>query len=242
MLIITSLVVAILLLSTVVYVTEIEKNAPVYVADGDSGLSAVKQAAVHTLVSALANISMGGDRGVLTDDLNRFKSALENHRYNAISELDFTVSNSAPYSDGIWINWSNNGKSVSSIFVVFALNSTGNSASYYSEYAINVTSSIISSGTYIQVNESQNQVTVTCNVFNEDEPASAGNLTLYYEQNDTAPWVPATSTNIIDWGNGTYVASFLVGTIAQNYSLPISVNCVDARGVSVWTNTTCVQK
>ena len=241
MLIITSLVVVLLLISTVVYVKDIEKNVPVYIAEGDQGLSAVKQDGLHTLVSALANISMGGNRNVLSEDLNRLKSAVENHQYKAISELDFEASNSAPYSNGVWISGGNNGTSVSSIYVLFTLNSTGNSASYYSEYAINVTSSITSSGTYIPVNESANQVTVTCNVFNEGKPASADNLTFYFEQNGTA-WVPATSSSIIDRGDGTYVASFLAQSVAQNTSLPILLNLVDSRGISVWTNITCIQK
>jgi len=239
MLIITSLVVVLLLLSTVVYVTEIEKNAPVFVADANSGLFALKQAAVHTLVSALGNVSKGGDPNILAENLNRFKSSVESHSYNAILDLNFTMWNAAPYSDGFWINWGNNGESISSISALFALNSTGNSANYYSEFAINISSSISVSGTYASLNASHYQVTVTCNILNEGKPASINDITLYYKQNDPAVWTPATPTNIIDWGNGTYLTSFQAQNINQNNPLPISANCIDTRAISMWTNTTC---
>jgi hypothetical protein len=241
MLIITSLVVALLLLSTIVYVTDIEKNAPVFVSNGNSGLSAIKQAAAHTLVSALANITNGGDRSVLADDLNRFKSVVENHSYNAISELNFEEVNTAPYSEGVWIFHGSDGEGISSVIVNFALNSTGNSASYYSEYAIKVTSSISINGNYTSIDENQTQVVVTCRVFNEGAPASADNLTVYYKQNETSVWVPAILANTTDYGNGTYLSFFHLQDITQNRQLLISINCVDNRGVSVWAETTCLQ-
>jgi hypothetical protein len=242
MLVITSLVVALLLLSTVVYVTEIEKNAPAFVPHGNSGLTVLKQATTHTLISALANISNGGDRSAIVRNLNIFKLAVERYSYNTISELNFTVLNSTPYSEGIWISPGNDGECISSVFANLVFNSSGNSASYYSEYAINVTSSIRVNGSYSSLNESHIQVTVTCSVFNEDKPSTAGNLTFYYRQKSTAIWAPATSTNIVDWGNGTYLASFVAQDINQNEPLLISTNCIDSRGVSVSTNTTCLQR
>ena len=241
MLIITSLVVVLLLVSTIVYVTDIEKNTPVFVSEGNSGLSALKQAAAHTLTSALANITNGGNRSVLTDDLNHLKSAVESHSYNAISELNFAQSNTVPYSDGVWIFQGTDGKGISSVQVDFTLNSTGNSASYYSEYAINVTSSIQISGNYTLIDENQSQVMVSSKVFNEGKPASASNLTFYYEQNRTTVWVLVVSTNTIDYGNGTYLSFFNAQGTIPNGQLPISVNCVDTRGVSVWANTICLQ-
>jgi hypothetical protein len=242
MLIITSLVVVLLLLSTIVYVTDIEKKAPVFIPEGNSGLSEVKQAAAHTLVSALANITNGGNRSVLADDLNRFKSAVESHSYNAISELNFAELNAAPYSEGFWISHYTDGEGISSAMVSFVLNSTGNSASYYSEYSINVTSSISIMGNYTSIDENQSRVMVTCKVFNEGKPASASNLTFYYKQNGTTFLVPAILTNTIDYGNGTYLSFFYAQGITQNGQLLISVNCVDTRGVSVWANATCLQR
>jgi hypothetical protein len=241
MLIITSLVVVILLLSTIVYVTDIEKNAPAFVSNGNSGFSAVKQASSHTLVSALANITNGGDQSVLADDLNRFKSAVESHSYNAISELNFAELNITPYSEGVWISHGSDGKGISSVLVNFALNSTGNSISCYSEYAINITSSISISGSYSLMDGNQSRVMLSCKVFNEGRPASANNLRFSYQQNGTTVWVQSVSTNTIDYGIGTYLSFFYVQDIAQNGQLPISANCVDTRGISVWANTTCLQ-
>lgn len=240
MLIITSLVVVLMLISTVVYVTDIEKNAPVFVADGNSDLSAVKQVGVNTLISALANISMTENQNVLNDDLNLFKSAVENHCYNSISELQSTPLNSATFSNGIYLDWNNDGNGTSSISVLFALNSTGNTESYYSEYAITVTSSIKVNGTYTSLNDSQAQVTLSCNVLNEGKPALAEKLILYYQQNGTN-WIPVTPSNINDFDNGTYTVSFLAQNINQSIPLPVSVNCIDTRAISIWTNTTCPQ-
>jgi hypothetical protein len=241
MLVVTSLVIILLLISTIVYVTDIEKNAPVFVSNGNSGLSALKQAAAHTLVSVLANITNGGDRSNLANDLNRFKSAVESHSYNAISKINFAGLNSTPYSEGIWIFHGSEGEGISSVFVNFALNSTGNSASYYSEYAINITSSIRISGNYTLIDENQSQVKVSCKVFNEGRPASASNLTVFYKQEGTMVLAPTSLASTIDYGNGTYLSFFHLPDIIQNGKLPISVNCVDTRGVSVWANTTCLQ-
>jgi hypothetical protein len=64
----------------------------------------------------------------------------------------------------------------------------------------------------------------------------------FYRQNGTTNWVPAVSTNILDYGNGMYLASFVAQNTTQGNPLPVSVNCIDTRAISVWTNTTCNQK
>ena len=241
-LVITSLVVVMLLLSTVVYVTETQKNAPVFVADQNAGLAAIRQAAVHTLVSALANVSNGGDPGVLAEDLTRFKAAVEGYSLDAISKLDFTSSNSVPYVDGSWISWGTNGESFSGMSANFALNCSGNSASYYSEFSVTVTSSTIANGTYALLNESTSQVTVTCTLLDEGKPAATGSLLFYYQQETPATWTHAMVPTTFDYGNGTTQTTFYAQNATQTNPLPISVHCVDARGISVWANTTCTQR
>ncbi len=104
-LVITSLIVVMLLLSTVVYVTETEKNVPVYHPESNKNLQAIKQAAWHTVVSALVNISNGGDSNVFAEDLTRFKSAVESQSCNAILDLEFAAAGSDPYVDGLFLSW-----------------------------------------------------------------------------------------------------------------------------------------
>ena len=240
-LVITSLVVVLLLLSCVVYVIETEKNAPVCHPDANMDLSAIKQAAVHTVTSGLVNISNGGDPSVLAEDLSRFKHAVKDYSYFAMSNLESEAFTSAPYVNGIYVSWGTNGQGISSISVNFALNSSGLSSSYYSEYAVNVTSSISVAGYYIQLSESLRQVNLTYTVLNEDNPGQTKNFTAFYEQDNPGGWVQAILPVSINYGNGTYLASFTTENTAQSY-LPVSVHCIDACGVSVWANVTCARR
>lgn len=240
-LIVTSLIVVMLLLSTVIYVRETEKNAPVYEAEADLSLSAIRQALAHTVISALANISNGGDRTVLAADLNQFESVVANHSYNAIFSVDYTPLNDGSYQDGVWISWGSNGEGVSSAHVGFVLNSSGTSANYQSVYAVNVTSSITISGYSAPLNASMKQINATCTVFNEGQPALARNFTFYYEQDESLGWTQALTLGTTDYGNGTYIMSFNAQNVSQNNPPQVSVHCQDTRGISFWANTTCAQ-
>jgi hypothetical protein len=237
-LVITSLVVVMLFLSTVVYVTEIGKDAPVYRQDATENFGAVKQAALRTVISALVNITNGGTPSVLADDLARLKNAVESNSYDAIADLEFAVQNSAPYANGTYVSWGVEGVGISSSFVNVALNSTGVSSSYYSDNSVNVTSLIRIDGYYTQVNESVKQVSLSVTVRNEDNPASADNFAFYFQPNATSSWIQASSPRTIDYGNGTYQTSFTAEN-ATLIGLPVSVHCQDIRGISIWANMTC---
>ncbi len=118
------------------------------------------------------------------------------------------------------------------------MNSTGFSASYYSEYTVNVTSSISVAGHYTPLNESLSQVSLSCVVLNEGKPAQAENFVIYYEQSSPQRWVQAASPSTTDYGNGTYVMSFTSENATLSF-LPVSVQWTDSRGISVWANATC---
>ncbi|NLE03947.1 MAG: hypothetical protein GX638_03960, partial [Crenarchaeota archaeon] len=60
-LIVSSLVIILLLISTFVYVIEIQKNTPIDHSEPTNDFAAIKQAAIHTAISALANITKGGN-------------------------------------------------------------------------------------------------------------------------------------------------------------------------------------
>ena len=243
-LIIASLVVTLLLLSTALYVSEIEKTTALYESQVDPAFSAHKLGATHTIISALANISNGGSADVLLADLNQFKSAVESHSFNAIVNMNFTPLNMTPYQDGVWISWDSNGRGISSAYVNFVLNSSGTSANYYSEYAINVTSEISVNGVYTLLTGSLKQVNLTCRILNEGNPALAQNFTVYYEQDgslSSEEWVQVASPSITDYGNGTYVISFTAETTNPDDPLLVSVYSHDLRHILTTANATCVQ-
>jgi len=243
-LIIASLVVALLLLSTAVYVTETQKNAAVYDSRAHPDFSAYKLGVTHTVISALANISNGGSMDVLVADLNQFKSVVDSHSFGAFVKMDFVPFNVTPYQDGVWISWGSSGRGVSGAYVNLVLNSSGTSAAYYSEYVINVTSEIDVNGFYTLLTGSLKQVNVTCNVLNEGKPALAQNFTVYYEQDgslSTEEWVQVASPSVTDYGNGTYRMSFTAETTNPDDPLLVSVYSHDLRYILIRANVTCAQ-
>ena len=244
MLVIASLVVTLLLLSTALYVSEIEKNAAVYEQRVNPAFSEYKLGVTHTVISALANVSNGGSADVLAADLSQFKSVVNGHSFNAIVEMNCTPLNTAPYQDGVWISWGASGRGTSSAYVNLVLNASGTSATYYSEYVVNVTSEIEVNGYYAVLTGSLKQVNLTCNVLNEGKPALAQNFTVYYEQDgslSTEEWVQVASPGITDYGNGTYTLSFTAETTNPEDPMLVSVYSHDLRCILTRANVTCIQ-
>ena len=244
MLVIASLVVTLLLLSTALYVSEIEKNATIHEQRVNPAFSAYKLGVTHTVISALANVSNGGSADVLAEDLSQFKALVEEHSFAAMVEMDCTPLNTSPYQDGIWISWDNNGRGISSAYVSLVLNASGTSATYYSEYSVNVTSEIEVNGYYEALTGSLKQVNVTCNVLNEGKPALTQNFTVYYEQDgslSTEEWVQVASPSITDYGNGTYTMSFTAETTNPDDAMLVSVHSHDLRYILTQANVTCIQ-
>jgi hypothetical protein len=243
-LIIAALIITMLLLSTALYVAETEKEVPTYDSAVDIAFSAYKLGVMHTVVSALANVSNGGETGILVADLNQFQSAVESHSYNAITEMQFIPLNATPFQDGIWIDWSAEGRGVSSAYVNVYLNSTGTSATCRSEYALNLTSELKVSGVYTLLTGSIKQVNLTCSLFNEGKAALAQNFTALYEQDgspSTEEWIQATSPTVTDHGNGTYTMSITAETTNVDDPILVSLYCQDTRGILIRANATCAQ-
>jgi len=236
--IITALLVASLLLSTAIYVFETEKAVPTVDTGENNVLPAYQQSIRNTLISALANITNGGNTGILTDDLNELNAAITNDSYQAMLQMNYNPLNTAPYQNGIWLSWGTHGYGVSSAYVSCVLDSSAPSSSSNLEYDVNVTSEAILSGNYLQLNATFTQVNLAVNVFNEGKPALAQNLTFYFE-NATYCWVKVNSPNITDFENGTYLVSFIGETEPANDLLPVSMICLDQRGIIVEANATC---
>ena len=240
-LIITSMIVVLLLVSTVVYVTESQKNAPVYHGGSDIDFRAFMQAASHTVISALANVSNGGSSDLLISNLNRLKAIATNYSYSSIVSINYSIANAAPYSNGFYSLWGSDGVGISSAVINCVLNASGIASSYYSEFTLNATSSINVSG-YNTLQGSNRYVTVICSVFNGGNPTGANNLTLYYQQKSPATWLPAPSPTTVNYGNGTYQITFTTTKQATADALPVSIHCQDTQGILIRANVTLAKR
>jgi hypothetical protein len=237
-LIVSALVMAMLLLSTAYYVFEIQRNVSKSEVTADSDLKTIKLGTANTIISALANFTNGGQRDVLTLDLSRLSSAIENRSYDGQYHLQFTPLNMSPYQDGIWTSWENTGLGISSADANSAVDFSGPTATYYSEFETNVTTTLVLNGIYTN-NGTEKTVNVTCTLYNENEPALANDIAIFYQNETNGPWTMADSSNsvhILDYGNGTYQMSFNVNT--QSF-LQVSANVHDSRDIFVIANTTC---
>lgn len=239
--VITALLVAMVLLSTAVYVISTEKTTPV-VADQNDFFPAYTQALRNTMISALASITSGGNSTVLTTDLDQLNFALTMHSYQAILQTSYSPLNTVPYQNGTWVSWTANGQGTSSVYVNYAFNSSSDSTSSNLQNAINVTSQISLTGNYVQGNDNGTlkQVNLTVNLLNEDKPALAQSFAFSYF--DVSNWTSVISPNINDFGNGTYNVMFnaQTGQIGGN-PIIVSVLCQDQRGIFIGANMTCTQ-
>lgn len=236
-LIVTALLVSLLLLSTALYVIEVEKEVPTVDAGEGNVFSGYKQSVRSTLISALANATSGGDRGILAADLAELKTAILSHSYQALLTMDYNTLNSSGYQNGFWIIWGTNGQGVSSVYASFVFASSSLSATSNLEYAINVTSEVNLSGNYQQLNDTTKQVNLIVNILNEGKPALANNFTFSYQ--NATDWIRVDSPNTTNFGNGTYATSFYAETPQSNDPLVVSVLSQDERGIFVGANVTC---
>ncbi|HMK95669.1 MAG TPA: hypothetical protein VK536_09765 [Candidatus Limnocylindrales bacterium] len=239
--VITALMVALVLLSTAIFVVETEKDVPTGGADANDVYSAYQQAARSTLISALANVTNGGNPAVLTADFNELDSLITSHSYQSILLMNFTPLNEAPYVNGVWISWGTNGQGISSAYVTLDFNSTGTSTTSSLECPVDITSQANLSGSCLQLNATLYQVNLTVNMLNEGKPALAQNFAFYYEDAalSAGNWTQVTSPIITDFGNGTYAVSFDAQVQQPGDPLAVSMRCEDQRGILVCANVTC---
>ncbi|MCW3982995.1 MAG: hypothetical protein NWE96_03255 [Candidatus Bathyarchaeota archaeon] len=241
-LVVTALLVALLLLSTAIYVIEVGKNVPEAQQVEGTSFAVYKTSFRSALISALANVTGGGDRNVLSTDLSALKATILAHSYKAMLTIEYSTQNNAPYSDGFWISWGTNGKGVSSVSSSFDLSASGLSGSSELQFALNVTSALEYSGTYIRLADNAKQVTLTIKVLNEGTPALAQNFTVYIDHDgttSTVDWVEITSPNVVDFGNGTYRVSFVEDTAERTSPVIVSLLCQDKRGILIGAEATC---
>ncbi len=240
-LIVVALVITLLLLSTALYVADTQKSQLKYTSESDLYLPFYKQGLRHTMISALVNISSGGNIAVLESDLNQFNAFTLEHSYDAFFTSAFTLSNTAPYVNGVWATQNSSGTAVTSAYASFSVNSSGTSETYSSEYNIEVTSRLETSGQYHLVNETEKQVELACSLSNEGQPALAKSFTFSYENDgslDSENWTIIENPAITDHGDGTYTISFTAITDQPDDPVLVWVSCQDQRGIMLQTRVT----
>jgi hypothetical protein len=235
------LIIALLLLSTEIYVYDLGKALEEGKQDsfGDFIL-AVRLGSKHVVVGSLANVSQGGTNQTLGINLERWSSFVGGLYQSGKCILNFTLREAAPYSSGVWISWGTNGLGVSGAYADFTLKLLDRGTDVNLEYGINVTTTLLVQGTYKEMGGNSKQVNITCNLLNEGEPALAENLTLYYKNLDD--WLTPGSQNnyaIVDYGNGTYFMSFIADISSS--MIEVSVHALDQREISVQANVTCTE-
>jgi hypothetical protein len=239
-LIITSLIIAVLLLSTTYYVFEMKRTVMKDVKTTNSSPKAIRLSTANTMISALANFTNGGEREVLTADLNRLSSSIHDIFYEGECFLRFTPLNSSSYLDGTYTLHGQDAMGISSSYVSFVVNYSGLTETYNSEFSTNVTTTLMVKSTYAS-NGTEKTVNVTCQMSNENEPALMRDIAMFYQNETNGLWIMTDSDNNVevnDFGNGTYLISFNVQ--AQDF-LQVSASAHDARDVLVIANATSTQ-
>ena len=245
-LIITALVISLLILSVVYGVFEAGRRSEIRSATNvNSYVLATKLGLRNTVTSALVNFSRGGENGVLSDNLNTYSEFLGNQSYFGKCLVFFTVYNTSPYQSGMWLSWGSNGTGVSSAYANCTLVFVNTGSETRLEYSINRTTRLeIEECTYTKLEGTSKQVNLTCRIFNEEKPALADNITIYYEDNGDPSdqnWIAGSSQTVTDYGNGTYQISFTTHTQTIDDPVLVSAHVWDQRGIFVAANNTCTE-
>jgi hypothetical protein len=234
--VVTALLVAVILLTTAMYVIEVQKNTPA-VQSADNVLIDSYQSSIRsTAVSALANFSGGGDPDVLDNDLAQLRNVILSHSYSAQISLTYNLLGGGGYSDGLRVWRGNLGEGISSAYVTVNCGSYSSMGDSQVTYIVNVTSSIQVTGSYSQ-SDSLKTVNLTVHLYNEAGGALADSFTLTYL--NSSSWVNPESPLISSNGDGTYNIAFTAQTGQTGEPLGVSVVCLDARGISVGASVTC---
>jgi hypothetical protein len=239
-LLIAAFIMASLLLSAQLYILEVGKISGDTNADvlNDFMLS-VKLGSRHVIVGSLANISNGGTRNILEQNLREWTEFIGSQYLHGKNTVNFTLEETTPYSSGIWLSWGTNGYGVSSAYADFAHSLAGRETNVDLAYSVNVTTALLIVSVNRRLNETARQVNLTMNVLNEAYPALAKQITVYCRVSGT--WlIPdfANGYTLQDYGNGTYVASF---TAIAPLIDEVSVHVIDCRGIYVQANATSTE-
>lgn len=200
----------------------------------------IEQGTRHIVVSSLINISRGGDSSNLGYNLDRWTEFVGGDYQFGRLDLNVTEASQAPYSDGIWINWSTPGMGISSACIETALNLSGRGAEVDWAFATNITTTLIISGSYAKISGNIKNVTVVLNLLAEGEPALVGTINIrYHKQHSWQDPAVLSSYSQIDFGNGTCRCSFL-DEIPES-TVDVRAQVYDARQIFVEAEETLLE-
>ncbi|MFQ6073872.1 MAG: hypothetical protein ACE5KC_01505 [Candidatus Bathyarchaeia archaeon] len=242
-LLVAAFVMALLLLSAELYIFEVGKVT--YEVESDSlnnFVLAVELGSRHVVVGSLANVSNGGSNSVFAWNLQNWSSFIDKRYQLGKSILNYTLRETAPYSSGVWIDWGTDGFGVSSAYANFTYKLLGREASLNQSYFVNVTTTLLIESTYQKIQGNEKEVNVTINLVNEENPALAKRITIYYKDQLNNWLIPDETNNnytISDYGNGTYLASFVANIPSQD--VEVSAHVFDRREIHVQANATSTQ-
>jgi hypothetical protein len=235
------LAMALILLSAQVYVFDVQMST--FSLDSNSlsdYLAAIKLGSRNVVAGSLANISNNGAGSILAVNLDRWATLIGMQSQFGKSTLTYIEKDSSPYSSGIWLSLGTQGYGVSSSVVHFVFNLSDREVDADLSYAVNVTTTLSIEGVWRTILGDEKQVNITISVMNEDKPALAQQITLYYRLSTS--WLAPNASNnytVMDYGNGTYLASFSAGIPSSSVEVFLSV--IDQRQVLVKANATCIQ-
>ena len=239
LLILAALAVAILIGSTTVYVYELGKQSTGAGEEPmDNFILSAKLNTRNAVIASLANVSNGGEKTVLTSNLDVLSQVFTNLSSFRMCTLSYALLNDSMYDSGLSLSWNSNGKGVSSANSDFTLSLRSMATTIDVNYTVNITSAITIDCNYTRLLGDEKLVNLTCRVYNEGEPSLAKNISLSYQ--DLGNWTPIDSSSnlsVMDYGNGTYAISFTINTPSNE--VQISTHLYDLRGIFVQANTTC---
>jgi hypothetical protein len=236
-LIVAALVIVIMLLSTAIYIADIQKSQLKAQAETGLNLPFYKQGIQHTMQSALANISSGGDTDVLQTNIDSFNTFMVETSFNFFFTSQATYRATGGYYNGVLQVQNQTGTAIISAYATFNVASTGTKEQTQSNFDMNVTSMIQTSGTYSQDGNSKH-VQLTCKVSNEGQPALARNFGVSFENDgslDTENWTTVEAPTITDHGDGSYTITFNADTDQPENQLLIWLSCQDQREITLQT-------
>lgn len=236
---IAAFIIATLLLSTELYILDVGKITSE--ADSNSindSVLSTQLGSKHVTIGSLANITNGGTASILETNLQEWASFISRQRRFGESILSYSVEDMVPYSSGVRLQWNATGTGISSAYSNFTYKLSEEEGTLDRVYSINITTTVLIETRYrTDISGNTTQVNTTINLLNEANPALAHQINVYYKVSDT--WRIPDETNsytITNYGNGTYVASFITEIPSQ--PLETSVHVLDQRGIYVQANVT----
>jgi hypothetical protein len=239
LLIVASLAIAILISSTTIYVYELSKETTIENPEPIGNfVLAIKQNTRNAMISSIANASNGGEKTILTTNLEQFSQVLRRLSHYETYNLAYTPLNYSNYDEGVRLSWNISDQGVSSAQAYFTLKIHSMEENLTLNYDVNITTAMRINGYYTELTGDEKQVVLTCDLYNEGNRALARNFTFFYR--NLGNWMPIDASNnlsITDYGNGTYRVSFTV-SVSSSY-VEVSTRAHDLRNIFVMANTTC---